>query len=149
MKNAIMIALATAVTLGAGAAMAEDHVVRMLNRSDDGEVMVFEPAVLRVQPGDTVIFETTDPGHNSQSIEGLIPEDAEGWKGGINKQVEVTLETPGAYAYKCLPHYGVGMVGIVIVGDDAPGLDAIAEERMPGRAGQRMQQYVEEARSMM
>jgi pseudoazurin len=149
MRKTIAAALAGAIALGAGAAAAEEHVVQMLNRNDDGDIMVFEPPVLRIQPGDTVVFESTNPGHNSQSIEGLIPEGGESWKGGINQEVSVTLETPGAYAYKCLPHYGTGMVGIIIVGDDASGLDAIAEESMPGRAGQRMEQYVEQARSMM
>jgi hypothetical protein len=29
----------------------------------------------------------------------------------------VTLTQEGVYGYKCLPHYGLGMVGLIVVGD--------------------------------
>ena len=43
----------------AGAATAADYEVHMKNKGEDG-VMVFEPALTKLQPGDTVTFVPTD-----------------------------------------------------------------------------------------
>ena len=55
-----------------GAASAAEVEVKMLNRVAAG-VMVFEPAYVRVQPGDSVKFVATDKGHNAKSIDGMLP----------------------------------------------------------------------------
>ena len=72
------LALVGSVALAGAAAAAEDHEVKMLNKGSDGEIMVFEPAFLKVAPGDTVTFVPTDPSHNSESIPDMIPEGAGG-----------------------------------------------------------------------
>ena len=131
------LALAGAVAL-AGAANAEEHEVKMLNKGSDGEVMVFEPAFLKIEPGDTVTFLATDPSHNSESIAEMVPEGGEEWKGAINEEISVTLNEPGVYGYKCLPHYAIGMVGLIQVGDELPNLEAAKAAKHPGRAGDRM-----------
>lgn len=110
------------------------HEVQMLNRGPDGGVMVFAPAFLKIQPGDSVTFLPTDPGHNSETILGMIPEGAEAWKGKINEEITVTLTEPGVYGYKCLPHYPLGMVGLIQVGDELPNLDQAMEVKHPGKA---------------
>ena len=76
---------------------ADNHEVQMLNAGTDG-VMVFEPAVLKVNPGDTVTFKSANPGHNSASMEGMIPAGAESWNGGMSQDVTVTLNAEGVYA---------------------------------------------------
>ena len=43
---------------------AESHVVKMLNQGDGG-VMIFEPAILKIDEGDTVTFQATDAAHSS------------------------------------------------------------------------------------
>ena len=43
----------------------EDHVVKMLNQGADG-FMVFEPAVLKILPGESVTFQATDPAHKRE-----------------------------------------------------------------------------------
>lgn len=131
-------AAAGLLALISGAAVAADHEVQMLNRGSDGQTMVFEPAFLKVEPGDTVTFVPTDPSHNSESIADLIPEGAEAWKGAINQEITVTLDVEGLYAYKCLPHFGMGMVGLIQVGDNTDNLADIEAATMPGRAGDRM-----------
>jgi pseudoazurin len=55
--------------------------------------------------------------HDTQSMDGLIPEDAEPWKSNIGQQYEVTLDKEGVYIYKCNPHFPNGMVGAIIVGE--------------------------------
>ena len=98
-----------------GAALAENYEVQMLNTGSDG-VMVFEPAVLSVNPGDSVTFKATNPGHNSESMEGMMPEGAEGWQGGMGQDVTVTFDQDGVYVYQCTPHLMMAMVGVIKVG---------------------------------
>ena len=107
--------MAAASLMFASPAFAKTHEVQMLNKSPDNtkQFMVFSPAYLQVDPGDTIIFISVDKGHNSVSLKGMIPEGAESWKSKMNKDFEITLDVEGIYAYKCLPHYGMGMVGII------------------------------------
>ena len=112
------------------------HSVLMLNAdcNDSNVINVFEPAILRVDVGDSVTFLATDNGHNSASKRGMIPEGAEGWYGGIDEELTVTLTVPGIYGYLCLPHYEVGMVGLIVVGDDLSNLASVKKIRHPGDA---------------
>jgi pseudoazurin len=98
-----------------GSVLAESHEVQMLNTGADG-VMVFEPAVLSINPGDSVTFKATNPGHNSESMEGMMPEGAEGWQGGMGQDVTVTFDQDGVYVYQCTPHLMMAMVGVIKVG---------------------------------
>jgi pseudoazurin len=129
--------------LAALPAIAADHEVRMLNMGGDGQRMVFEPAYLEIEPGDTVTFVATDPSHNSEIIAGMLPEGADGWKGRINEEVSVTFDQEGVYGYKCLPHYGMGMVGVIKVGESAPNLEDAKAIRHPGQAAKRMAELLD------
>ena len=102
----------------------QDHVVKMLNQGSEG-FMVFEPAVLKILPGDSVTFEATDAAHNSASITGMIPEGAEEWNGGLSKDITVTFNVEGIYAYQCTPHAMMAMVGIIEVGNNQNNLEKI------------------------
>jgi len=101
------------------------HTVRMLT---EGSENVFEPAFLRVQPGDTVrwvnesgVHATASYSADNQKARG-VPNDAATWDSGLLTEAgavfEHTFETAGTYAYFCLPHEALGMVGVVVVGDD-------------------------------
>lgn len=129
-------ALALSVSLG-GAAFAETHEVKMLNKSSDGERMVFEPAFLQVAPGDTVIFVPTDKSHNAETVDGMMPAGATGFEGKINQQVEVTFDVEGLYAVICKPHYAMGMVMTVEVGDVGEVPATFFEGRVPKKAKER------------
>ena len=96
-------------------ANAAEHVVNMLN-SGAGGMMIFEPAVLSVNAGDTVKFEATDMAHNTASV--LTPAGGTSWKGAMNEEISVTLNTPGVYVYECTPHAMMAMVGVIRVGTD-------------------------------
>ena len=107
--------IAGSLVILSSAALAESHEVQMLNTGPDG-VMVFEPAVLKLNPGDSVTFKATNPGHNSESMEGMMPEGAEGWQGGMGQDVTVTFDQDGVYVYQCTPHLMMAMVGVIKVG---------------------------------
>lgn len=96
-------------------ANAETYEVKMLNRGASGS-MVFEPDYLSVQPGDTVKFIATQKSHNAASIDGMIPDGATPFKGKIDEELSVTFEQPGFYGIKCTPHYAMGMIMMIKVG---------------------------------
>jgi pseudoazurin len=128
----------------APAGYAADHQVLMLNKDSEGRPMQFEPAFLKVAPGDTVTFVPQDKGHNSESIPKKIPEGAEGWKGKINEEITVTLNTEGYYVFKCLPHVALGMVGLIQVGElGAP--DAALTDGLVGKGKTRLEELIAQA----
>src|SRR5262245_57706486 len=65
MRKFMVLAAAIAAFAGAGAANAAEIEVKMLNKGTDGGVMVFEPAFVKIEPGDSVKFVATDKGHNA------------------------------------------------------------------------------------
>ena len=139
----ILAALSLAALLAAPTAVfAADHQVLMLNKDSEGRVMQFEPAFLKVEPGDTVTFVPQDKGHDSESIADKIPEGAEAWKGKLSQEVTVTLTTEGFYAYKCAPHFAMGMVGLIQVGEAGVPDAAKLTEKLPGKAKTRMEELI-------
>jgi len=100
-----------------------NHSVKMLNQGSSG-VMVFEPAYLKINIGDSVTFESTDPAHNSASIPGMIPSSASSWNGGLSQDLTVMFDVAGIYGYQCTPHSMMAMVGVIQVGDDKSNLDS-------------------------
>ena len=137
----LMIGVA-ATALMAASASAETYEVQMLNRSDAG-TMVFEPGFLRIAAGDTVKFVATDHGHSAESIPDMIPAGAEPFKGKINQEIEVTLDTEGLYAVKCLPHFAMGMVMTIAVGENVTLPEGYLEGRLPPRAKERLTKELE------
>lgn len=121
-----------------------EYRVQMLNKDGEGRRMQFEPAFLRIAPGDTVIFVPTDKGHNSEIIADMLPAGGEAWKGKINEEISVTLTAEGLYAYKCLPHFGMGMVGLIQVGGDTSNLQALQEAKIPPKAADRMKELIQQ-----
>jgi len=115
MRKILLLAAAAALMTVAGGAFAAEIEVKMLNKGTEG-MMVFEPALVKVAPGDTVKFVATDKGHNAETIKGMLPADAVPFVGKSGEDVAVTFDKPGVYGVKCLPHYGMGMVAMVVVG---------------------------------
>ena len=124
MKKLSNILIGIGISLIAGFAHSADYEVQMLNSGSEG-FMVFEPAVLSVEVGDTVTFVATDMAHNSASIAGMIPEGAAAWTGELSKDIAVTFEKPGVYVYQCTPHAMMAMVGVINVGQGAENLAAV------------------------
>ena len=104
--------------------LSEVHTVKMLNQGSTG-VMVFEPAVLKINIGDTVTFVATDAAHNSASIPGMLPPNATAWNGQLSRDISVTFDIPGVYGYQCTPHAMMAMVGVIQVGDDSSNLQSV------------------------
>ena len=124
MNKYYKILMAVGFSLAASVAFTAEHEVKMLNNGSDG-FMVFEPAVLSIEVGDTVNFVATDMAHNSASIEGMIPAGAASWTGLNSSDISVTFDKEGVYAYQCTPHAMMAMVGVINVGQGKANLAAV------------------------
>ena len=126
-------------------AHAETHEVKMLNADPDDPSRgnVFSPEVLRIEPGDRVRFEALDKGHNSASKRGMLPEGAEPWNGAMDQEIEVAFTVEGTYGYICLPHYQMGMVGLILVGNHRGNLETARTTRQRGAAAKAFKALLE------
>ncbi len=132
MKYAIATAAAFAAVLLAGTVQAAEIKIEMLNKGEKG-AMVFQPDYVVAQPGDTITFVPTDKSHDAQSIKDMIPEGATPFKGKISEAVSFTVDKEGVYGVKCAPHYGMGMVALIVVGNPA-NLEQAKTIKHPGKA---------------
>ena len=132
MKNLLStVAVLAALT---APAFAEDTTVEMLNKRDDGAKMVYSEDITRIDVGDTITWVPTSKGHNVEFIAG-----PDGWKAPkkskLNKEVEITFDTPGVYLYQCSPHKSMGMIAIVVVGD---GDNDISKAKVKGKSKKKL-----------
>lgn len=137
LKLKVLATAAAILAFAAAPAMAANFEVHMLNKGEAGS-MVFEPALTKVAPGDTVTFVPTDKGHNAETMKEIVPEGAEPFKGAMGKEVVATFTAPGVYGIKCAPHYGMGMVALVVVGDAPANLDAAKTAKAPKKVQERL-----------
>ena len=114
-----------------------DMSIDMLNKRDDGAKMVYSEDIARIDLGDTITWNPKSKGHNVHFIAG-----PEGWKlpkkSKNNKEVSITFDTPGIYLYQCTPHASMGMIALVVVGDDTSNLDAIAGYKARGKSKKKL-----------
>jgi pseudoazurin len=54
----------------------------------------------------------------------MAPEGAPTFKTVVSREETVTFDKPGLYGFKCSPHYIMGMVGLIEVGDKPENLEA-------------------------
>lgn len=118
----------------ANVSFAEDTTVEMLNKLDK-RTMVFSQEIVRIDPGDTVFWKATNPGHNVQFIsKNGVPAGVEKFKSKVGKDTEFTFTVPGIYAYWCVPHKTLGMIGFIIVGNDLSNFDSIKKVKFIGKS---------------
>ena len=136
------IAVLTAFTTTAFAA---DTTVEMLNKRNDGAKMVYSEDITRIDVGDTITWVPTAKGHNVEFIAG-----PDGWKAPkkskLNKEVAITFDTPGVYLYQCSPHKSMGMIAIVIVGEQDPKVvkDRLKDAKEKGKSKKKLKALLAE-----
>ena len=117
------------------ASYAADISIEMLNKDADGNRNVFSEEIVKVEVGDTVTWLPTSKGHNVEMV--ASPNQME-FKSKNNKEVKITFDTPGIYYYWCTPHKGMGMIGLVIVGNDLSNMDDIAGAKAIGKSKKKL-----------
>ncbi len=124
----------------AQAVSAAEVVVEMLNRDKaTNTANVYKPALVKVAKGDTVKWVATNPGHNVAFVSGGVPAGVALFTSGFAKEVKYKFDKPGIYLYKCTPHLGLGMVGLVVVGNDKSNLAAVKAAYVPPLAKKRLE----------
>ena len=80
--------------------------------------------VAHIDVGDTIEWLPKNEGHNVEFLEGpkinSLPTKSE-----IDKVHSVVFKVPGVYLYGCTPHRNMGMLGLIIVGNDFHNLEKI------------------------
>lgn len=77
----------------------------------------YEPEILYIEPGDSVLFRNAGSSYASRAIPGMQPEAADPWWGQVGTDLVVTFAEPGVYGHKCGANYRLGLVGLIVVGD--------------------------------
>jgi len=80
--------------------------------------------VAHIDVGDTIEWLPKNEGHNVEFLAGpkmnSLPKKSE-----IDKVHLVLFKVPGVYLYGCTPHRNMGMLGLIIVGNDFHNLEKI------------------------
>ena len=118
---------------------AADMSIEMLNKDSSGNKMVYSQEIVNVNVGDTVTWLPTSKGHNVEMI--ASPNDLE-LKSKNSKEVKVTFDTPGIYYYWCTPHKGMGMIGLVVVGNDLSNISDIASAKAMGKSKKKLKKLL-------
>lgn len=114
---------------------AADMSIEMLNKDSSGNKMIYSQEIVNIDVGDTVTWLPTSKGHNVEMI--ASPNDMK-LKSKNSKEVKVTFDTPGIYYYWCTPHKGMGMIGLVVVGNDLSNIDDIANAKAMGKSKKKL-----------
>ena len=114
-------------------ANAADLSIDMLNKRDDGKRMVYSLELAKIDARKSIKWVAKDKGHNVEMIKGpdgaALPK-----KSKLSEDVTIKFDTPGIYLYKCTPHVGMGMIGIVVVGGDTSNKEAISKVKLAGKS---------------
>ncbi len=110
--------------LCSGAINAKDHTVKLLTQGSDGKMMVFEPIFIKIAKGDTVNFVPSDSSHNAKSFS--VPSEKSSFETPYGKATKITFNEEGVILVKCVPHFALGMIGVVQIGDNIDSAKAMA-----------------------
>ena len=119
----------------ASTSFASDVTIEMLNKDTEGNRNVYSDEVVRVEVGATVTWLPTSKGHNVEMIASPNKMDL---KSKINKEVKITFDTPGVYYYWCTPHKSMGMIGIIVVGNDLSNIEDVASAKAIGKSKKKL-----------
>ncbi len=118
---------------------AADVTIEMLNKDTKGNKMVFSQEVVRVEVGDTVTWVPSSKGHN---VEMISSPNKMKFRSKNGKEAKITFDTPGIYYYLCTPHKGMGMIGLVVVGNDISNIKAVKKAKAYGKSKKKLQQLL-------
>ena len=118
---------------------AADVAIEMLNKDADGNKMVFSEEVVKVDVGDTVTWLPSSKGHN---VEMISSPNKMKFKSKNGKEAKITFETPGIYYYLCTPHKGMGMIGLVVVGNNISNIDDVKKAKTYGKSKKKLKKLL-------
>ena len=105
--------------------------IEMLNKLGK-ERMLYSVKLAEVDVNDKIIWKSASKGHNVEFV--VMPKGVKKFKSKINKDATYEFKVQGIYLYQCTPHKAMGMIGIVVVGNDKSNLDAVKKAKMRGKS---------------
>ena len=140
--------ITTALLIGSALpVLAETIEVQMLNENAAGDRMVFSQELILAEVGDVIQFIATDRSHNAQSVRDALPEGQEAFKGRMSQDVEYLVTETGLTAVVCQPHQTMGMVALIVVGNDFSNAQDILDARIRGGGKDKIETLIEEAKA--
>ena len=101
----------------------------------------FSKEVAYINVGDTIEWLPKFEGHNVQFLGGpkmnALPKSSE-----VDNFHSVSFDVPGVYLYHCTPHGNMGMLGLVIVGNDFHNLKEINKIELSSTAKSVLQKLI-------
>ena len=89
----------------------------------------YSSEVTLINLGDSIEWLPTNEGHNVEFLAGpkisVLPN-----KSKIDAFYSVVFKVPGIYLYQCSPHGNMGMLGLIVVGNDFHNLENIEKIRL-------------------
>lgn len=101
--------------------------------------------VAHIDIGDTIEWLLKNKGHNVEFLAGPKM-DALPAKSEIDAFHSVVFEVPGIYLYQCTPHGNMGMLGLVVVGNDFQNLEDIKKIQLSRVATSVMNRLIKTAK---
>ena len=102
--------------------------------------------VAKIDVGDTIEWLPKNKGHNVEFLAGpnmkALPE-----KSDLDVSHRITFDLPGVYLYQCTPHGNMGMLGLIIVGNNIDNLDDIEKVELSRVAKSVLQRLIRVAES--
>ena len=102
--------------------------------------------VAKIGVGETIEWLPTNKGHNVEFLAGpnmdLLPE-----KSDLDVSHSVTFALPGVYLYQCTPHGNMGMLGLIVVGNNFSNLDKIEDMELSRVGKSVLQRLIRVAKS--
>ncbi len=136
---------AALIVVSSAAAFAETIEIQMLNVNEAGDKMVFSQELIRAEVGVVIKFVPTDKSHNAQSVKNALPDGQEKFKGRMNKEIEYLVTEAGLTAVVCQPHQTMGMVALIVVGNDVSNAQDILDAGVRGKGKIKIAALIEEA----
>jgi pseudoazurin len=66
------------------------------------------------------------------------------FKSKNNKETSITFEQSGIYYYWCTPHKGMGMIGLILVGEDKSNFDQVLNAKALGKSKKKLKRLLKE-----
>ena len=105
----------------------------------------FSREIAYIDVGDTIEWLPKNEGHNVEFLGGpnmsSLPESSE-----VDAFHSITFDASGVYLYHCKPHGNMGMLGLVIVGNDLHNLKEIENINLSSTAKAVMEKLIKSAK---
>ena len=118
---------------------AADVAIEMLNKDSDGNKMVYSQEVVKIEVDDTVTWLPSSKGHN---VEIISSPNQMKFKSKNGREAKITFDTPGIYYYLCTPHKGMGMIGLVVVGNDLSNINDVKKAKAFGKSKEKLKKLL-------